>query len=183
MTAIVQSMALILLFETRFVQAISSDVTVYNSDVVRQSPMHVNISKPCKSRPTAMVGTRSRGSRGRLSDNDIRCSASDRRWFPARPAQHVHRRRNNGKAQYNRHSRARMAETVKDGARHATPDAPERIDPRRRCTRHDHRTCCRGSRGSAPLPLGQTLYLMLTHMGSRPTEKRPTGRGPEGCVE
>ena len=40
---------------------------------------------------------RSRASRRRLSDNDIRCSASDRRWFPARPAQHVHRRRNNGK--------------------------------------------------------------------------------------
>src|SRR5271166_638160 len=56
------------------------------------------------------------------------------------------------RAQYNRHSRARMAETAKDGARHATPDAPERIDPRRRCTRHDHRTCCRGSRGSASLP-------------------------------
>ena len=40
---------------------------------------------------------RSRASRRRLSDNDIRCSASDRRWFPARPAQHVHRRRNHGK--------------------------------------------------------------------------------------
>ena len=34
----------------------------------------------------------------------------------------------------------------------ATPDAPETIDHRRRCTRHDHRTCCRGSRGSASLP-------------------------------
>ena len=34
----------------------------------------------------------------RLSDNDIRCSAFDRRWFPARPAQHVHRRRNNGES-------------------------------------------------------------------------------------
>src|SRR5271169_2650673 len=43
------------------------------------------------------LGTRSRASRRRLSDNDIRCSASDRQWFPARPAQHVHRRRNNGK--------------------------------------------------------------------------------------
>ena len=40
---------------------------------------------------------RSRASRRRLSDNDIRCSASDRRWFPARPAQHVHRRRHHGK--------------------------------------------------------------------------------------
>jgi hypothetical protein len=44
-----------------------------------------------------LVGTRSRARRRRLSDNDIRCSASHRRWFPARPAQHVHRRRNNGK--------------------------------------------------------------------------------------
>src|SRR5271165_4550679 len=33
------------------------------------------------------------------SINDIRCSASDRRRFPARPAQHVHRRRNHGKGQ------------------------------------------------------------------------------------
>jgi hypothetical protein len=45
----------------------------------------------------ARVGMRSRASRRRLSDNDIRCSASDRRWFPARPAQRVHGRRNNGK--------------------------------------------------------------------------------------
>ena len=44
-----------------------------------------------------MVGTRSRASRRRLSDRDIRCSVSDRRWFPARPAEHVHTRRNNGK--------------------------------------------------------------------------------------
>ena len=114
---------------------------------------------------------RSRASRPRLSDNDIRCSASDRRWFPARPAQHVHRRRNNGKGQYNRHSRARMAETAKDASRHATPatpDAPERIDHRRRCTRHDHRTCCRGSRGSASLPC-HTLRkrVEMCHAGSR----------------
>ena len=95
---------------------------------------------------------RSRASRRRLSDNDIRCSASDRRWFPARPAQHVDRRCNHGKAEYHRHSRARMAETAKDASRRATPDAPERIDHRRRRTRHDHRTCCRGSRGSASLP-------------------------------
>jgi hypothetical protein len=26
-------------------------------------------------------------------------------------------------------------------------------------------------------------FLMLTRMGSRRTEKQPTGRGPEGCVE
>src|SRR5271166_5365250 len=56
------------------------------------------------------------------------------------------------RAEYHRHSPARMAETAKDASRHATPDAPERIDHQRRCTRHDHRTCCRGSRGSASLP-------------------------------
>ncbi len=56
------------------------------------------------------------------------------------------------RAEYHRHSRARVAETAKDASRHATPDAPERIDHRRRCTRHDHRTSCRGSRGSASLP-------------------------------
>ena len=31
----------------------------------------------------ALVGMRSRARRRRLSDSDIRCSASDRRWFPA----------------------------------------------------------------------------------------------------
>ena len=40
------------------------------------------------------------------------------------------------RAEYNRHSRARVAETAKNASRHATPDAPERIDRRRRCTRH-----------------------------------------------
>jgi hypothetical protein len=55
------------------------------------------------------------------------------------------------RAEYNRHSRAREAETAKNASRHATPDAPERIDHRRSCTRHDHRACCRGSRGSASL--------------------------------
>ena len=54
------------------------------------------------------------------------------------------------RAEYHRHSRARMAETAKDASRHPAPDAPERIDHRRRCTRHDHRTCCRGSRGARP---------------------------------
>src|SRR6202790_4468292 len=53
------------------------------------------------------------------------------------------------RAEYHRHSRARMAETAKDASRHPAPDAPERIDHRGRCPRHDHRTCCRGSRGSA----------------------------------
>jgi hypothetical protein len=45
----------------------------------------------------ALVGKRSRANRRRLSDSDVRWSASDRRWFPARPAQHVQRKRNNGK--------------------------------------------------------------------------------------
>ena len=101
-----------------------------------------------------VVGTHSRRSRRRLSDNDVRCHASDRRWFRARPAQHVHRRRNNGKGQIqsalaSAHGRngERRGET-----RNATQRrTPERIDPRRRCTRLDHRTCCRGSRGSASL--------------------------------
>src|SRR5580704_9382485 len=56
------------------------------------------------------------------------------------------------RAEYHRHSRACMAETAKHASRHPAPDAPERIDHRRRRTRHDHRTYCRGSRGSASLP-------------------------------
>ena len=71
-------------------------------------------------------------------------------------------------AEYNRHSRARVAETAKDASRHATPDAPEYIDHRRRCTRHDHRTCCRGSRGSASLPchaLRKTRRNVPLHQG------------------
>ena len=59
-------------------------------------------------------------------------------------------------AEYHRHSRARVAETAKrrveTGNAVATPDVPECIDHRRRCTRYDYRTCCRGSRGSASLP-------------------------------
>src|ERR1700693_6610976 len=55
------------------------------------------------------------------------------------------------RAEYHRHSRARMAETAKEASRHPAPDAPERIDHRKRCPRLDHRTCCRGSRRSASL--------------------------------
>ncbi len=47
------------------------------------------------------------------------------------------------RAEYNRHSRARMAETAKDASRHSTPDAPERVDPRRRCTGRRDRTILR----------------------------------------
>ena len=82
------------------------------------------------------VGMRSRASRRRLSDNDIRCSASDRRWFPARPAQLVHRRCNHGKGRN---------KTAKDASRHPAPDAPERIDHPRRCTGHGRRTPDGGS--------------------------------------
>ena len=32
------------------------------------------------------------------------------------------------RAEYNRHSRARMAEKAKDASRHPAPDAPERVD-------------------------------------------------------
>ena len=55
------------------------------------------ISRDASSQLMVGIGTRSRANRRRLSDSDIRWSASDRRWFPARPAQHVQRRRNNGK--------------------------------------------------------------------------------------
>ena len=71
-------------------------------------------------------------------------------------------------AEYNRHSRGRVAETAKDASRHATPDAPECIDHRRRCTRHDHRTCCRGSRRSASLSchaLRKTRRNVPLHQG------------------
>ncbi len=49
--------------------------------------------------------------------------------------------------EYNRHSRARVAETAKRRVEkcNAMPDAPEHIDNGRRCTRPDRRTCCRGS--------------------------------------
>ena len=72
------------------------------------------------------------------------------------------------RAEYHRHSRARMAETAKDASRHSAPDAPERIEHRRRSTRLDHRTCCRGSRGSASLPC-HTLRkrVEMGHAGSR----------------
>ena len=71
-------------------------------------------------------------------------------------------------AEDHRHSRARVAETAKDASRHATPDAPECIDHRRCCTRHDHRTCCRGSRASASLPchvLRKTRRNVPLHQG------------------
>jgi hypothetical protein len=71
------------------------------------------------------------------------------------------------RVEYHQHARARMAETAKNASRHPAPDAPERIDHRRRCTRHDHRTCCRGSRGSASLPC-HTLRkrIEMGHAGS-----------------
>ena len=60
-----------------------------------------------------------------------------------------------------------MAETAKDASKHAAPDAPERIDHRRRCTRLDHRTCCRGSRGSASRRHTLRKRVEMCHAGSR----------------
>ena len=62
----------------------------------------------------------------------------------------LHRRRNNGKGRIQSALASAHGRNGKRGVE-AAPDAPERIDHRRRCTRHDHRTCCRGSRGSASL--------------------------------
>ena len=45
---------------------------------------------------------------------------------------------------------------------HATPDAPEHIDHARRCTRHDHRTRRRGSRGSMLSRHGKMFVIGLT---------------------
>ena len=53
---------------------------------------------------------------------------------------------------------------------HATPDAPERVDPRRRCTRHDDRTCCRGSRGSASLPVATAVAAHNSNNSDKPSE-------------
>ena len=74
---------------------------------------------------------RSCASRRRLSDNDIRYSASAsvdgfRRVWRSSFAEGAIMER----AEYHRHSRARMAETAKDASRHPAPDAPERIDHR-----------------------------------------------------
>ena len=74
------------------------------------------------------------------------------------------------RAEYHRHSRARMAETAKDASRHSAPDAPERIDHRRRCTRHDHRTCCCGSRGSASL----SRHTLRKRVENGPRRTAPT---------
>jgi hypothetical protein len=68
----------------------------------------------------------------------------------------------------NRYSRARAAETLKGASRHATPDAPERIYHRRRCIRHDHRTRCRGSRGSASLCRTLRKRVEMRIAGARP---------------
>ena len=59
-----------------------------------------------------VVGTRSCAIRGRTSAGHVRCSASDGRCTPARPASHVWKRI----------------------CGRATPDAPERAYDQRRCT-------------------------------------------------
>ena len=86
------------------------------------------------------------------------------------------------RAEYDRHSRARMAETAKDAPRHATPDAPERIDHRRRCTRHDHRTCCRGSCGSASLPRNAPSHFQGTCACALAGHKHQTGTIPASVL-
>ena len=172
-------------------------------DVARRSPMRVNIREGHKvsTRP-APVGMRSRASRRRLSDNNIRCSAFDRGCFRRvrrstfaegaimeRAEYHRTRERAWQKRQKTRrdmrHRTRRSASTIGGAARETI------IGPR----------CC-GSRGSASLPRhtaktrrnahrriarpyhcpfgAQTLYpsLTLTRMGSRRMEKQPTGRGP-----
>jgi hypothetical protein len=117
---------------------------------------------------------RSRASRRRLSDKHIRCSASDRRWFPARPAQHVHRRRNSGKGRIpsalaSAHGRngKRRVETWSAGragahrpsealhptrssdvlpriARERVPTAPHVAKTRRKCATPDRADDCGG---------------------------------------
>ena len=136
--------------------------------------MRVNIRKPCKSLPTAMVGTRSRGSRRRLSDHDIRCSASERRWFPARPAQHVHRRRNNGKGQIqsalaSAHGRngERRGETCSAGRAGAYRPS-EALHPTRSSD-----VLPRIARERVPT-IGETLYLIFTRIGGRRTRSSRT---------
>jgi hypothetical protein len=66
------------------------------------------------------------------------CSASDRIRVPACPASHVHRR----VPDVRRRTR-RSAAAIGGGY-----------------TGHDHRTCCRGSRGSASLVAGGRAFLV-----------------------
>jgi hypothetical protein len=78
-------------------------------------------------RATVRVGTRSRLIRGSTSNGHVRCTGSDGRGTPARPASHVW----NASVDVLRRTR-RNAHTI----RGAAPDVI-------------HRTSCRGSRGSA----------------------------------
>ena len=105
---------------------------------------------------------RSRASRRRLSDHDIRCSASDRRWFPARPAQHVHRRRNNGRGPNTKRQMAgrdvqrrtrRSASTIQSAARD-TAVGRLTAAPRGSASLPRHR-CGNASRHAAPCSAGR----------------------------
>src|SRR5271165_5958710 len=70
-----------------------------------------------------MVGTRSRAIRGKTSDGNLWCSASDRIRVPARPASHVHRR----VPDVRRRTR-RSASTIGGGyTGHDPSDVPSRI--------------------------------------------------------
>ena len=84
-----------------------------------------------RSRATAQVGTRSwtrsRLIRGSTSDGHVRCTASDDRCIPARPALQVW----NASVDVPR------------------PDAPKRVYDKRRAPDISRRTSCRVSRGSA----------------------------------
>src|SRR5580700_10916501 len=115
---------------------------------------------------------RSRASRRRLSDNDIRAASLIVDGFRRVRRSTFTESAIMERVEYHRHSRARMAETAKNASRHLAPDAPETIDDQRRCTRHDHWTCCRGSRGSASLPC-HTLRkrVEMGHAGACPYQR------------
>ena len=89
--------------------------------------MHMRRTSGTSSHATEQVGTRSRSIRGRTSAGDVRCSASDGRSTPARPASHVW----NASVDVRRRTR-RNVYTIRGAA-------PEL----------NHRTSCRGLRGSA----------------------------------
>ena len=128
----------------------------------------------------AVAGSGRRSRREPLDCPITRCSASDRRWCRRVRRSTFTEGAIMERAEYNRHSRARMAETAKDGSRHPAPDAPERVDHRRRCTRHDHRTCCGGSRGSASLPCHRcenaskcAISIFASHQTTLATSHQP----------
>jgi hypothetical protein len=95
-----------------------------------RSGRHLSLACPTLTENWLILGTRSRSIRGRTSAGHVRCSASDGRCTPARPASHVW----NASVDVRRRTR-RNAHTIRGVA----PDV-------------NHRTSCRGSSGSASLP-------------------------------